>query len=73
MQVNINYIKNILNMMNINIQIIKISEIDCKTPDQIRFIIRINQQNIDYNNSADQNVILISLYIFILFIFQILM
>lgn len=62
-------------MMNIYIyiQIIKISEIDCKTPDQVRFIIRINQQNVDYNNSADQNVISILLYIFILFIFRIFM
>lgn len=65
-------------MMNIYINyiyihIIKISEIDCKTPDQVRFIIRINQQNINYNNSADQNIISISLNIFMIFIFRMFM
>ena len=47
----------------------KISEIDCKTPDQVRYIIRTNQQNI--HNSADKNTVLISLNILALFAFRI--
>ncbi|XP_076757832.1 uncharacterized protein LOC143427508 [Xylocopa sonorina] len=51
----------------------KCAEIDCKTPDQVRFIIRTNPQSFSYANPIDENVILISLNILILFIFQSLM
>lgn len=47
----------------------KISEIDCKTPDQVRYIIRTNQQNV--HNPANKNTVLISLNILALFAFQI--
>ncbi|XP_076168966.1 uncharacterized protein LOC143147535 [Ptiloglossa arizonensis] len=47
----------------------KCAEIDCKTPDQVRFIIRI--QNLYYKNSTNQNVILVSLNILLLFIYYV--
>lgn len=47
----------------------KCAEIDCKTPDQVRYIIRTNQQNV--HNPADKNTVLISLNILALFVFRI--
>lgn len=38
---------------------VTISEIDCKTPDQVRYIIRTNQQDMHYRNSANKNTMLI--------------
>ncbi|XP_068988935.1 uncharacterized protein [Bombus flavifrons] len=51
----------------------KCAEIDCKTPDQVRYIIRTNQQNVHYDNSADKNAVLISLNILALFVFRVFM
>ncbi|CAL7941711.1 unnamed protein product [Xylocopa violacea] len=51
----------------------KCAEIDCKTPDQVRFIIRTNPQSFNYANSINENVILVSLNILILLILQALM
>ncbi|KOX72474.1 hypothetical protein WN51_01574 [Melipona quadrifasciata] len=47
----------------------KCAEIDCKTPDQVRYIIRTNQQNV--HNPADKNTVLILLNILALFAFRI--
>ncbi|XP_034193344.2 uncharacterized protein LOC117610267 isoform X1 [Osmia lignaria lignaria] len=50
----------------------KCAEIDCKTPDQVRFIIRMNRQSLEQENSANKNV-LVLLNLLTLFILHILM
>ncbi|XP_076632618.1 uncharacterized protein LOC143347391 [Colletes latitarsis] len=47
----------------------KCAEIDCRTPDQVRFIVR--AQNLYYESSADKSVILVSLNILFLFIYYV--
>ncbi|OAD54861.1 hypothetical protein WN48_06061 [Eufriesea mexicana] len=50
----------------------KCAEIDCKTPDQVRYIIRTNQQIVRYDNFANKNMILISLNMLALFTLRVL-
>lgn len=56
-----------LNIRNVT-SLYKCAEIDCKTPDQVRFIIRTSPQNSRYGNSTSKNVILVPLNILLSFV-----
>lgn len=60
-----------LRILNVT-SLYKCAEMDCKSPDQVRFIVRTNQQSLHHGNAADKNAILISINILALFVLRVL-